>query len=103
MTPSRLTYQVCRWRNRFWWRSLQAILPRGGAHVSSHRRRGAKVCSWETDLEALGDKVLETMNVEEKQEWSQAWGGWPVSWWELAKDRSKWQEWIVEFVKRAPW
>lgn len=42
------------------------MLPRGGVHADSRRKRGAKLCTWEQDLDKLSDGFIGTMSVEQK-------------------------------------
>lgn len=102
MQRKRLKLRVCRCRIRICWRSLQCILPRGGARRESHRRRGAKGCSWE-DLESMCDRFIGSRSVEHKQPWCLRSGCRPATSWDVAKDKAHLEFLVACFLQSAGW
>lgn len=64
---------------------------------------GAKVCSWEEDLETMCDRFIGTMSVEQKEAWNLRWGARPLTWWDVAKDKDPWKFLIGCFVQSVRW
>lgn len=46
------------------------------------------------------DRVIGTMSVEQKEAWNLRW---PVTWWDVAKDRNTWKFLVGCFVHKVRW
>lgn len=103
MQHGRPTSQVCKWRDRLWWRSMQKMLPHGGVHHQSHLLRGSNICPWEENLETLGDRLIGTIDVVEQPASHLRWGCRPLSWWGAACGKGQWSLPVRWFVQALKW